>query len=99
MGDEDVQQRTSFSKKMHHDESTPKARSLTFKPVVVLHAIACQGMTSDATFLVATPPPAPTELPVSSRVSDLFVIKVLFYTVPAGKPLIPPPQICVAELS
>ncbi len=93
------QQCANCPKKRCHKNSTAKVRLLTFKPVIVLHAIACQGMTSDGTFLVATPPPAPTELPVSSRISDLFVIKVLFYTALAGKPLLPPPQICVAELS
>ena len=99
MGDKDVQQRTSFSKKMHHDESTPKARSLTFKPVVVLHAIACQGMTNDGTLLVATPPPAVVALPARLGVSEFLMTKAWLYAALVGEPPFPPPQLAATKLS
>ena len=99
MGDEDVQQRTSFSKKMRCDELIPEARSLTFKPVVILHAIACQGMTSDGTLLVTTPPPVVVALPACLGVNGALVTKALLYAALVGEPPFPPPQLAATKLS
>ena len=97
--DQDACQLPSFSKKTRHEESTSKARLLTFKPVVVLHAIACQGLTSDGTCLVATPPPVVVALPASLRVSEFLVTRALLYIALVGEPPFPPPQLAALQLS
>ena len=99
MDHKDAQQRTSFAKKIRYEESTPKARSLTFKPVVILHAIACQGMTSDGTLLVATPPPVVVALPARLGASEFLLTKRLLYTALVGEPPFPPPQLAATQLS
>ena len=98
-GDEVSRQRTDCQKKLCHTESSAKIKLLTFKPVIVLHAIACQGMTSDGTFLVATPLPTAIALPASLRIPEFFVTKALLYTALVGKPPLPPPQVAATELS